>query len=88
MHFLRNTALQAIVGQTVTVVIRSNSETVETITAQGFLAEGKLFINCVPALPGKYTIAVPEDGIISSADGPYKNGTDLPSSRQRSWPIH
>ena len=72
MHFLRDTTLEAIVGQEVTVVVDTKTEQVSTITAKAFLQDGRLFIDCAPPLRRKYVTPVPDDAIISSSDRPDK----------------
>jgi hypothetical protein len=73
MQFLRGTTLESVDGQTVTVVIRSNLDTVQTISARAFQKNGTLLLDCVPARPGKYIVTVPGDAIISSADRTDRN---------------
>ena len=73
MQFLNSTTLEAVVGQTVTLVVVTKTKTTPRIAAKAFLKDGRLFIGCIPALPEKYIVAIPEDAIISSADRPDKN---------------
>jgi len=68
MQFLNDTIIDEICGQGVTVVIRSNSDVVDTITANVFRKDGILFIDCIPVLRRKHVVVVPDDAIISRAD--------------------
>jgi hypothetical protein len=70
MQFLNNMTIGEIAGQSVTVVIRSNSDQVDTIIGDIFLKDGRLFIDCIPVFCRKHIVAVPDDAIISRAVKP------------------
>ena len=70
MEFLNDTTFGEVCGPGVTIVIQANSDTVDIITADVFLKDGRLFIDCVPVLCRKHIVAVPEDAIISRAAKP------------------
>ena len=70
MQFLNETTLEEITGKKVGVILRTNAETMDTMTADTFLNDGNLFIDCIPALRRKYIVAVPDDAFISRADTP------------------
>ena len=74
MQFLNDTSVGEIAGQSVTVVVRSNSDQMDTITADVFLKDGRLFIDCIPVLPRKHVVAVPDDAIMSRAVKPDTRG--------------
>src|SRR5262245_8321438 len=70
MQFLNGVTLQEVLNKTVGVILRTKSETVETISASTFLRDGKMFIDCVPALHRNYIVEVPVDAIVSRAMAP------------------
>lgn len=67
MNFLHNTSAEEIAGKEARVILNTNTEKVETISAEIFLQDGRLFIDCIPMLRRKHVVAVPEDAIISRA---------------------
>ena len=70
MQFLNDTSIEEIIGKKVGVIIRSKSENLDTISASTFLQNGRLFIDCIPALRRMYVVAVPKDAIVSRAHTP------------------
>lgn len=70
MQFLRNTTLNDLLGKPVTFVLRTNEQTVETMTGEVFLAEGRVMMDCIPALDRKYSIPMPEDAIATDSVDP------------------
>src|SRR5256885_11847864 len=51
---LQGTTLDGITDKTLGIIIRSNSDTLNTISACTFLDQRDLFIDCIPNLPRKY----------------------------------
>ncbi len=70
MQFLHDTTIEEITGQKVGVILRSNSETLDTIAASTFWQDGRLFIDCIPALRRKHVVAMPDDAIVSRSHIP------------------
>lgn len=69
MQFLRNTTLNDLLGKPVEIILRSNRQTIETISGEVFLVGGKVMIDCIPALDRKYTTPMPDDAIaVDSVD--------------------
>ena len=70
MQYLDDTTLDEIADKSVGVIIRSNTDLMDTINAHTFVSEGNLFIDCLPSLRRKYIVAVPDDATIARAQTP------------------
>lgn len=70
MHLLDDITFEEITGKKVGVILRSNSEAFETISAETYLSDDRLFLDCVPMLRRKYIIAIPDDTTVVRAQVP------------------
>ncbi len=67
MQFLHDTTLAEVANKKIGIILRSNAEILDTISAHTFLSEDRLFIDCIPEFHRKYVVAVPGDAIVSRA---------------------
>ena len=67
MKFLHGTTAGEIVGKTAMIILRANTETLETIKAEIFLSDGRLCIDCNLVVRRKYVVPVPDDAVITKS---------------------